>query len=332
MDREMYHGCRVIWAKLLKYISANYEDVKSIQFSTHSDANTLKVGDNFTVVFGSDPKVKYQFGMTDKEKETILRVFTKPANVSLLNSILISYSIASKLSEYHNLPMVTTSGLNGTDVTVGLQGEEVAQYLTGHRMSSETSKLLGRYPVVHLPEVYMLGHTSDNTTDAILYKDGGMLLVKYDTAGKRVESVLVKLTEVADMYLVEDANTDNAKYLQEVHDRLRGAENGLKLVKGGLGRGIPVNTEGFTYTVKGVSIGKVLPLCSDNTLIAALRRVDAERYVEAFNKVEDKTKSRVTNKKKVSKGSAKTVKRTRATAEAVKQGKAILGEKSGKAY
>ena len=69
MDREMYHGCRVIWARLLKYISANYEDVNSIQFAIHSDANTLKVDDNFTVVFGSDPKVKYQFGMTDKEKK-----------------------------------------------------------------------------------------------------------------------------------------------------------------------------------------------------------------------------------------------------------------------
>lgn len=327
MDREMYHGCRVIWAHLLKYISANYEDVNSIQFDIHSDANTLKVGDNFTVVFGSDPKREYRFRMTDKEKETILRVFTKPANVTLLNSILIPYSTASKLSEYHNLPMATTSGPNGANVTVGLQGEEAAQYLTGHRMSSETSKLLGRYPVVHLPEVYILGHTRDSMTDAILYKDGSMLLVKYDTAGNRVESVLVKLTEVADMYLVEDANTDNAKYLSEVHARLRGAKNGCELVKGGLGRGIPVNTEGFTYTVKGVSSGKVLPLCSDNTLIAALRRVDAERYVDAFNRVEDKTKPRIASKKKTSKGSAK---RTRATAEAVKQGKAILGEQSGK--
>ncbi|MEE1214256.1 MAG: hypothetical protein U0L04_04680, partial [Bacteroidaceae bacterium] len=236
----------------------------------------------------------------------------------------------SKLSEYHNLPMVTTSGLNGTDITVGLQGEEAVQYLTGHRMSSETSKLLGRYPLVPLPEVYILGHTSDNTTDVILYKDGSMLLVKYDTAGKRVESVLVKLTEVADMYLVEDANTDNSEYLSEVHARLRGAENGCELVKGGLGRGIPVDTEGFTYTVKGVSSGKVLPLCGDNTLIAALRRVDAERYVEAFNKVEDKTKTRIASKKKTSKGG--TTKRTRATADAVKQGKAILGEQSGKAY
>lgn len=330
MDREMYHGCRVIWAHLLKYISANYEDVNSIQFTIHGDANTLKVGDNFTVVFGSDPKREYKFRMTDKEKETILRVFVKPANVTLLNSILIPYSIASKLSEYHNLPMVTTSGLNGADVTVGLQGEEAVQYLTGHRMSSETLKLLGRYPLVPLPEVYILGHTSDNTTDVILYKDGSMLLVKYDTAGKRVESVLVKLTEVADMYLVEDANTDNAKYLSEVHARLRGAENGCELVKGGLGRGIPVGTEGFTYTVKGVSSGKVLTLCGDNTLIAALRRVDAERYVEAFNKVEDKTKPRIVSKKKTTKGS--TTKRTRATAEAVKQGKAILGGKSGKAY
>lgn len=332
MDREMYHGCRVIWAHLLKYISANYEDVNSIQFATHSDANTLKVGDNFTVAFGSDPKREYKFRMTDKEKKDILRVFVKPANVTLLNSILIPYSIASKLSEYHNLPMVTTSGANGANVTVGLQGEEAKKYLKEHRMSSETSKLLGRYPVVHLPEVYILGHTSDNMTDAILYKDGSMLLVKYDTAGKRVESVLVKLTEVSDMYLVEDDNTDNAKYLSEVHARLRGAENGCELVKGGLGRGIPVNTEGFTYTVKGVSSGKVLPLCGDNTLIAALRRVGAERYVEAFNKVEDKTKPRIASKKKTSKGSAKTSKRTRATAEAVKQGKAILGEKSGEAY
>lgn len=332
MDREMYHGCRVIWAHLLKYISANYEDVNSIQFTIHGDANTLKVGDNFTVVFGSDPKREYKFRMTDQEKKDILRVFVKPANVTLLNSILIPYSIASKLSEYHNLPMVNVGGENGTNVTVGLQGDEVAQYLTGHRMSSEASKLLGRYPVVSLPEVYILGHTSDNTTDAILYKDGSMLLVKYDTAGKRVESVLVKLTEVADMYLVEDANTDNAKYLSEVHARLRGAENGCELVKGGLGWGIPVNTEGFTYTVKGVSSGKVLTLCGDNTLIAALRRVDAERYVEAFNRVEDKTKPRIVSKKKTSKGSAKAVKSTRATAEAVKQGKAILGEQSGKAY
>ena len=330
MGREMYHGCRVIWAHLLKYISANYEDVNSIQFTIHGDANTLKVGDNFTVVFGSDPKREYKFRMTDKEKKDILRVFVKPANVTLLNSILIPYSIASKLSEYHNLPMVTTSGLNGADVTVGLQGEEAAQYLTGHRMSSETSKLLGRYPLVPLPEVYILGHTSDNTTDVILYKDGSMLLVKYDTAGKRVESVLVKLTEVSDMYLVEDANTDNAKYLSEVHARLRGAENGCELVKGGLGRGIPVDTEGFTYTVKGVSSGKVLTLCGDNTLIAALRRVDAERYVEAFNNVEDKTKPRIVSKKKTTKGG--TTKRTRATADAVKQGKAILGEQSGKAY
>lgn len=330
MGREMYHGCRVIWAHLLKYISANYEDVNSIQFTIHGDANTLKVGDNFTVVFGSDPKREYKFRMTDKEKKDILRVFVKPANVTLLNSILIPYSIASKLSEYHNLPMVTTSGLNGTDVTVGLQGEEAVQYLTGHRMSSETSKLLGRYPVVHLPEVYMLGHTSDNTTDVILYKDGSMLLVKYDTAGKRVESVLVKLAEVSDMYLAEDANTDNAKYLREVHARLRGAENGCELVKGGLGRGIPVDTEGFTYTVKGVSSGKVLTLCGDNTLIAALRRVDAERYVEAFNNVEDKTKPRIVSKKKTTKGG--TTKRARATADAVKQGKAILGEQSGKAY
>ena len=330
MGREMYHGCRVIWAHLLKYISANYEDVNSIQFTIHGDANTLKVGDNFTVVFGSDPKREYKFRMTDKEKKDILRVFVKPANVTLLNSILIPYSIASKLSEYHNLPMVTTSGLNGTDVTVGLQGEEAVQYLTGRRMSSETSKLLGRYPMVHLPEVYILGHTSDNTTDVILYKDGSMLLVKYDTAGKRVESVLVKLTEVSDMYLVEDANTDNAKYLSEVHARLRGAENGCELVKGGLGRGIPVDTEGFTYTVKGVSSGKVLTLCGDNTLIAALRRVDAERYVEAFNNVEDKTKPRIVSKKKTTKGG--TTKRTRATADAVKQGKAILGEQSGKAY
>ena len=330
MGREMYHGCRVIWAHLLKYISANYEDVNSIQFTIHGDANTLKVGDNFTVVFGSDPKREYKFRMTDKEKKDILRVFVKPANVTLLNSILIPYSIASKLSEYHNLPMVTTSGLNGADVTVGLQGEEAVQYLTGHRMSSETSKLLGRYPLVPLPEVYILGHTSDNTTDVILYKDGSMLLVKYDTAGKRVESVLVKLTEVSDMYLVEDANTDNAKYLSEVHARLRGAENGCELVKGGLGRGIPVDTEGFTYTVKGVSSGKVLTLCGDNTLIAALRRVDAERYVEAFNNVEDKTKPRIVSKKKTTKGG--TTKRTRATADAVKQGKAILGEQSGKAY
>ena len=330
MGREMYHGCRVIWAHLLKYISANYEDVNSIQFTIHGDANTLKVGDNFTVVFGSDPKREYKFRMTDKEKKDILRVFVKPANVTLLNSILIPYSIASKLSEYHNLPMVTTSGLNGADVTVGLQGEEAAQYLTGHRMSSETSKLLGRYPLVPLPEVYILGHTSDNTTDVILYKDGSMLLVKYDTAGKRVESVLVKLAEVSDMYLVEDANTDNAKYLSEVHARLRGAENGCELVKGGLGRGIPVDTEGFTYTVKGVSSGKVLTLCGDNTLIAALRRVDAERYVEAFNNVEDKTKPRIVSKKKTTKGG--TTKRTRATADAVKQGKAILGEQSGKAY
>lgn len=329
MGREMYHGCRVIWAHLLKYISANYEDVNSIQFTIHGDANTLKVGDNFTVVFGSDPKREYKFRMTDKEKKDILRVFVKPANVTLLNSILIPYSIASKLSEYHNLPMVTTSGLNGADVTVGLQGEEAVQYLTGHRMSSETSKLLGRYPLVHLPEVYMLGHTSDNTTDVILYKDGSMLLVKYDTAGKRVESVLVKLGG-GDMYLVEDANTDNAKYLSEVHARLRGAENGCELVKGGLGRGIPVGTEGFTYTVKGVSSGKVLTLCGDNTLIAALRRVDAERYVEAFNNVEDKTKPRIVSKKKTTKGG--TTKRTRATADAVKQGKAILGEQSGKAY
>ena len=330
MGREMYHGCRVIWAHLLKYISANYEDVNSIQFTIHGDANTLKVGDNFTVVFGSDPKREYKFRMTDKEKKDILRVFVKPANVTLLNSILIPYSIASKLSEYHNLPMVTTSGLNGTDVTVGLQGEEAVQYLTGHRMSSETSKLLGRYPLVPLPEVYILGHTSDNTTDVILYKDGSMLLVKYDTAGKRVESVLVKLTEVADMYLVEDANADNSEYLSEVHARLRGAENGCELVKGGLGRGIPVDTEGFTYTVKGVSSGKVLTLCGDNTLIAALRRVDAERYVEAFNNVEDKTKPRIVSKKKTTKGG--TTKRTRATADAVKQGKAILGEQSGKAY
>ena len=332
MDREMYHGCRVIWAHLLKYISANYEDVNSIQFAIYSDANTLKVDDNFTVVFRSDPKREYKFRMTDKEKKDILRVFTKPANVTLLNSILIPYSIASKLSEYHNLPMVTMSGLNGADVTVGLQGEEAVQYLTGHRMSSETSKLLGRYPLVPLPEVYMLGHTSDNMVDAILYKDGSMLLVKYDTAGKRVESVLVKLAEVSDMYLVEDANTDNSEYLSEVHAKLRGAENGCELVKGGLDRGIPVGTEGFTYTVKGVSFGKVLTLCGDNTLIAALRRVDAERYVEAFNKVEDKTKPRIASKKKTSKGSTKTVKRTRATAEAVKQGKAILGGKSGKAY
>lgn len=330
MGREMYHGCRVIWAHLLKYISANYEDVNSIQFTIHGDANTLKVGDNFTVVFGSDPKREYKFRMTDKEKKDILRVFVKPANVTLLNSILIPYSIASKLSEYHNLPMVTTSGLNGADVTVGLQGEEAVQYLTGHRMSSETLKLLGRYPVVSLPEVYILGHTSDNTTDVILYKDGSMLLVKYDTAGKRVESVLVKLTEVSDMYLVEDANTDNSEYLSEVHARLRGAENGCELVKGGLGRGIPLGTEGFTYTVKGVSSGKVLTLCGDNTLIAALRRVDAERYVEAFNNVEDKTKTRIASKKKTSKGG--TTKRTRATADAVKQGKAILGEQSGKAY
>ena len=330
MGREMYHGCRVIWAHLLKYISANYEDVNSIQFTIHGDANTLKVGDNFTVVFGSDPKREYKFRMTDKEKKDILRVFVKPANVTLLNSILIPYSIASKLSEYHNLPLVNVGGENGADVTVGLQGEEAVQYLTGHRMSSETSKLLGRYPMVHLPEVYILGHTSDNTTDAILYKDGSMLLVKYDTAGKRVESVLVKLTEVSDMYLVEDANTDNAKYLSEVHARLRGAENGCELVKGGLGRGIPVDTEGFTYTVKGVSSGKVLTLCGDNTLIAALRRVDAERYVEAFNNVEDKTKPRIVSKKKTTKGG--TTKRTRATADAVKQGKAILGEQSGKAY
>ena len=330
MGREMYHGCRVIWAHLLKYISANYEDVNSIQFTIHGDGNTVKVGDNFTVVFGSDPKREYKFRMTDKEKKDILRVFVKPANVTLLNSILIPYSIASKLSEYHNLPMVTTSGLNGSDVTVGLQGEEAAKYLTGHRMSSETSKLLGRYPVVPLPEVYILGHTSDNTTDVILYKDGSMLLVKYDTAGKRVESVLVKLAEVSDMYLVEDANADNSEYLSEVHARLRGAENGCELVKGGLGRGIPVGTEGFTYTVKGVSSGKVLTLCGDNTLIAALRRVDAERYVEVFNKVEDKTKTRIVSKKKTTKGG--TTKRTRATAEAVKQGKAILGEQSGKAY
>ena len=330
MDREMYHGCRVIWAHLLKYISANYEDVNSIQFTIHGDANTLKVGDNFTVVFGSDPKREYKFRMTDKEKKDILRVFVKPANVTLLNSILIPYSIASKLSEYHNLPMVNMTGANGADVTVGLQGEEAVQYLTGHRMSSETSKLLGRYPVVHLPEVYMLGHTSDNTTDVILYKDGSMLLVKYDTAGKRVESVLVKLTEVADMYLVEDADTDNSEYLSEVHTRLRGAENGCELVKGGLGWGIPVGTEGFTYTVKGVSSGKVLTLCGDNTLIAALRRVDAERYVNAFNNVEDKTKPRIVSKKKTTKGG--TTKRARATADAVKQGKAILGEQSGKAY
>lgn len=329
MGREMYHGCRVIWAHLLKYISANYEDVNSIQFATHSDADTVKVGDNFTVVFGSDPKREYKFRMTDKEKKDILRVFVKPANVTLLNSILIPYSIASKLSEYHNLPMVTTSGLNGADVTVGLQGEEAVQYLTGHRMSSETSKLLGRYPLVPLPEVYILGHTSDNTTDVILYKDGSMLLVKYDTAGKRVESVLVKL-DGGDMYLAEDANADNSEYLSEVHARLRGAENGCELVKGGLGRGIPVGTEGFTYTVKGVSSGKVLPLCGDNTLIAALRRVDAERYVEAFNNVEDKTKPRIVSKKKTTKGG--TTKRTRATADAVKQGKAILGEQSGKAY
>ena len=329
MGREMYHGCRVIWAHLLKYISANYEDVNSIQFTIHGDANTLKVGDNFTVVFGSGPKREYKFRMTDKEKKDILRVFVKPANVTLLNSILIPYSIASKLSEYHNLPMVTTSGLNGTDVTVGLQGEEAVQYLTGHRMSSETSKLLGRYPMVHLPEVYILGHTSDNTTDVILYKDGSMLLVKYDTTGNRVESVLAKLGG-GDMYLAEDANTDNAKYLSEVHARLRGAENGCELVKGGLGRGIPVDTEGFTYTVKGVSSGKVLTLCGDNTLIAALRRVDAERYVEAFNNVEDKTKPRIVSKKKTTKGG--TTKRTRATADAVKQGKAILGEQSGKAY
>ena len=178
--------------------------------------------------------------------------------------------------------------------------------------------------------MYILGHTSDNTTDVILYKDGSMLLVKYDTAGKRVESVLVKLTEVADMYLVEDANADNSEYLSEVHARLRGAENGCELVKGGLGLGIPVGTEGFTYTVKGVSSGKVLPLCGDNTLIAALRRVDAERYVEAFNNVEDKTKPRIVSKKKTTKGG--TTKRTRATADAVKQGKAILGEQSGKAY
>lgn len=330
MGREMYHGCRVIWAHLLKYISANYEDVNSIQFTIHGDANTLKVGDNFTVVFGSDPKREYKFRMTDKEKKDILRVFVKPANVTLLNSILIPYSIASKLSEYHNLPMVTTSGLNGADVTVGLQGEEAVQYLIGHRMSSETSKLLGRYPVVPLPEVYILGHTSDNTTDVILYKDGSMLLVKYDTAGKRVESVLVKLAEVSDMYLVEDANTDNSEYLSEVHARLRGAENSCELVKGGLGRGIPVDMEGFTYTVKGVSSGKVLTLCGDNTLIAALRRVDAERYVEVFNNVEDKTKPRIVSKKKTTKGG--TTKRTRATADAVKQGKAILGGKSGKAY
>lgn len=329
MGREMYHGCRVIWAHLLKYISANYEDVNSIQFTIHGDANTLKVGDNFTVVFGSDPKREYKFRMTDKGKKDILRVFVKPANVTLLNSILIPYSIASKLSEYHNLPMVTTSGPNGADVTVGLQGEEAVQYLTGHRMSSETLKLLGRYPLVPLPEVYILGHTSDNTTDVILYKDGSMLLVKYDTTGKRVESVLAKLGG-GDMYLVEDANTDNAKYLSEVHARLRGAENGCELVKGGLGRGIPVGTEGFTYTVKGGSSGKVLPLCGDNTLIAALRRVDAERYVEAFNNVEDKTKPRIVSKKKTTKGG--TTKRTRATADAVKQGKAILGEQSGKAY
>ena len=330
MGREMYHGCRVIWAHLLKYISANYEDVNSIQFTIHGDGNTVKVGDNFTVVFGSDPKREYKFRMTDKEKKDILRVFVKPANVTLLNSILIPYSIASKLSEYHNLPMVTTSGLNGADVTVGLQGEEAVQYLTGHRMSSETSKLLGRYPVVPLPEVYILGHTSDNTTDVILYKDGSMLLVKYDTTRNRVESVLVKLAEVSDMYLAEDANADNSEYLSEVHARLRGTENGCELVKGGLGQGIPVGTEGFTYTVKGVSSGKVLTLCGDNTLIAALRRVDAERYVEAFNKVEDKTKPRIVSKKKTTKGG--TTKRTRATAEAVKQGKAILGEQSGKAY
>lgn len=329
MGREMYHGCRVIWAHLLKYISANYEDVNSIQFTIHGDANTLKVGDNFTVVFGSDPKREYKFRMTDKETKDILRVFVKPANVTLLNSILIPYSIASKLSEYHNLPLVNVGGENGTNVTVGLQGEEAVQYLTGHRMSSETSKLLGRYPLVPLPEVYILGHTSDNTTDVILYKDGSMLLVKYDTAGKRVESVLVKLGG-GDMYLVEDANADNSEYLSEVHARLRGAENGCELVKGGLGRGIPVGTEGFTYTVKGVSSGKVLPLCGDNTLIAALRRVDAERYVEAFNNVEDKTKPRIVSKKKTSKGG--TTKRTRATADAVKQGKAILGEQSGKAY
>lgn len=330
MGREMYHGCRVIWAHLLKYISANYEDVNSIQFTIHGDANTLKVGDNFTVVFGSDPKREYKFRMTDKEKKDILRVFVKPANVTLLNSILIPYSIASKLAEYHHLPLVNVGGENGADVTVGLQGEEAAQYLTGHRMSSETLKLLGRYPLVPLPEVYILGHTSDNTTDVILYKDGSMLLVKYDTAGKRVESVLVKLAEVADMYLAEDANADNSEYLSEVHARLRGAENGCELVKGGLGRGIPVGTEGFTYTVKGVSSGKVLTLCGDNTLIAALRRVDAERYVEAFNKVEDKTKPRIVSKKKTTKGG--TTKRTRATADAVKQGKAILGEQSGKAY
>lgn len=330
MGREMYHGCRVIWAHLLKYISANYEDVNSIQFTIHGDANTLKVGDNFTVVFGSDPKREYKFRMTDKEKKDILRVFVKPANVTLLNSILIPYSIASKLAEYHHLPLVNVGGENGADVTVGLQGEEAAQYLTGHRMSSETLKLLGRYPLVPLPEVYILGHTSDNTTDVILYKDGSMLLVKYDTAGKRVESVLVKLAEVADMYLAEDANADNSEYLSEVHARLRGAENGCELVKGGLGRGIPVGTEGFTYTVKGVSSGKVLTLCGDNTLIAALRRVDAERYVEAFNNVEDKTKPRIVSKKKTTKGG--TTKRTRATADAVKQGKAILGEQSGKAY
>lgn len=329
MDREMYHGCRVIWAKLLKYISANYEDVKSIQFTVHSDVNTVKVDDSFTVVFGIDPKSKYRFRMADKEKETILRVFSKPANVTLLDSILISYSIASKLAEYYHLPMVNISGENGTTVTVGLQGEEAKQYLEEHRMSSEASKLLGRYPVVPLPEVYILGHTSDNMTDAILYKDGSMLLVKYDTTGKQVESVLVKQGDGSDMYLVEDANADNAEYLQKVHDRLRGAENGLKLVKGGLGRGIPVDTAGFTYMVKGISIGKVLPLCGDNTLIAALRRVDAERYVKAFNRVEDKTKSRIPSKKKASKGSAK---RTRATADAVKQGKAILDDQSGKAY
>lgn len=332
MGREMYHGCRVIWAHLLKYISANYEDVNSIQFTIHGDANTLKVGDNFTVVFGSDPKREYKFRMTDKEKKDILRVFVKPANVTLLNSILIPYSIASKLSEYHHLPLVNVGGENGINVTVGLQGDEVAKYFKEHRMSSETLKLLGRYPLVPLPEVYILGHTSDNTTDVILYKDGSMLLVKYDTAGKRVESVLVKLAEVSDMYLAEDANTDNAKYLSEVHARLRGAENGCELVKGGLGRGIPVGTEGFTYTVKGVSSGKVLTLCGDNTLIAALRRVDAERYVEAFNNVEDKTKPRIVSKKKTTKGGTKTVKRTRATADAVKQGKAILGEQSGKAY
>ena len=71
MGREMYHGCRVIWAHLLKYISANYEDVNSIQFTIHGDANTLEVGDNFTVVFGSDPKREYKFRMTDKEKKWI---------------------------------------------------------------------------------------------------------------------------------------------------------------------------------------------------------------------------------------------------------------------